>query len=1349
MPYNEGMYCCSLYGRKSFPEGGNTMKHKATKRILSLLLAMVMLFGLLPSAAIPVFAEETTYTKAGEVGAVTAECEAFTEPELGAVIKGDFNFTVTSPSDQRVSITSGYSAYWEKFSYGLWEKYTEAAFNEGTYRLQLTMNSFAFSDGSYYALSSSTTLTLNDVSFTAGKLYDHYDSQGLGSLIFYSPEYTVTKEEGTHLVTVTAGNNGLASADKVYGKTGEVVTLTAQPYDGYRLKEWRVLSGGVTVENDRFTIGSEDVEIKAIFESSNENQGNITQIEVTKKEGVDYRPVMGRTPERIFVTIQSSTPSDDTLGVGGYGYGRWQVKQPDGSWEYCMDEPFTYGTYRMCISLDNKVVDGTYHALTKNTVLIVDGEAWTADPYSYVNYYGDPNGRGEISFNSPEMDVIPLAKVSDSTPVRCYVKPTLGEFAVPLGDDFSFTVEPKDYYELTDPDKLEVYVNGDLVTPDANGVYTVENVTEDLDIYCDGSAFTSYSNLTITTNGKTVTEKIFDGGTYTFKTLAEFGATVPENSTFTGWKIGNKTYQPGETYTVPGGTEIAVNAAFTGLHTITVENGKAYADEAHTIPISAAAEDQVIYIVADPAPEGKVFSYWSHQIATAGGGGSFGNYDAAQTTYKVYYSDVVLTPVYETQIDNIVINGMTKPSAGVAIDNSDYSYKWGCSVPADAGYSLGICYWYDITDGEPELAMSDGDVFQIGHTYRFKARIHLKADHIYPANPEDIAVVLSGIDAEDYRCTINEVGYTSATIYFEFTCEREKPDTSIERPEGSGTVGDPFKISTVGELYWFTGFTNNYVAVGEDFAVERNKAHAILMNDITVNPEMLDSYGLIVNSSLLADWTPICGSANSPYCGTFDGQGYAISGLYYNTPGYQYDAYGFIAYMGEGGAVKDLTVKDTYFYIKYTSHFTPYVAGIAAYSSNATNTIENCHFDGVAGGDSSNKGCVAGGITAVTSGKIQNCTVKGRVLGYDSYVGYGKAGGIAGHAYSTAAISDCINYAEVLCWDSGSAQGTAGGIVGYLYGTVKDCSNRGVINGYDRGNNNNAGGIVGWASGTAEQKAVISRCFNMAYFSGSGIVDYISKGYVEVKNCYNAGSVTIGIAGITNGAGISITYCHDVGYTGKPIGGYSSTDDVEIDHCYYIDRVSYDTDRNPMTDAKLSEEFADGTVLALLDNGHWTQGEDDEYPVLGDAPGVTVSGTVTSFGEESEQTTVQLCPSGSDTPAFSVILTGTHAMYSFEGVAAGTYTLKVSKENHVTREYTIVVDSSSVIQDVKIHLKGDINGDGRISVSDVGLANAHAKKVSTLEGYQFDCANVNGDARITISDVGLLNAHAKKTSLLW
>ena len=113
------------------------------------------------------------------------------------------------------------------------------------------------------------------------------------------------------------------------------------------------------------------------------------------------------------------------------------------------------------------------------------------------------------------------------------------------------------------------------------------------------------------------------------------------------------------------------------------------------------------------------------------------------------------------------------------------------------------------------------------------------------------------------------------------------------------------------------------------------------------------------------------------------------------------------------------------------------------------------------------------------------------------------------------------------------------------------------------------------------------------------------------------------------------------------------------------------------------------------------------------------------------------------------VVKGNTAAYSIGGVEAGTYTLRVVKNNHVAREYTVVVGTDDVTQNAKIHLKGDINGDGRISVSDVGLANAHAKKVSSLEDYQFDCANVNGDARITISDVGLLNAHAKKKSYLW
>ena len=144
-----------------------------------------------------------------------------------------------------------------------------------------------------------------------------------------------------------------------------------------------------------------------------------------------------------------------------------------------------------------------------------------------------------------------------------------------------------------------------------------------------------------------------------------------------------------------------------------------------------------------------------------------------------------------------------------------------------------------------------------------------------------------------------------------------------------------------------------------------------------------------------------------------------------------------------------------------------------------------------------------------------------------------------------------------------------------------------------------------------------------------------------------------------------------------------------------------------------------------------------------------VTGTVTSFNDASGDITLQLIPEGLSEPAYETIVKGNTVAYSFANVASGTYTMKVSKANHVTREYAVVVGNSSVIQDVKIQLKGDINGDGKVNTSDVGKANAHVKKVSTLTGYEFACADVNGDGKVNTSDVGKMNAHVKKTSLLW
>ena len=69
-----------------------------------------------------------------------------------------------------------------------------------------------------------------------------------------------------YVVTVTAEGKGSASASPASGPEGTEVTLTATPDEGHQFKEWQVLSGGVTITDNKFTIGKADVEIKAVFE---------------------------------------------------------------------------------------------------------------------------------------------------------------------------------------------------------------------------------------------------------------------------------------------------------------------------------------------------------------------------------------------------------------------------------------------------------------------------------------------------------------------------------------------------------------------------------------------------------------------------------------------------------------------------------------------------------------------------------------------------------------------------------------------------------------------------------------------------------------------------------------------------------------------------------------------------------------------------------------------------------------------------------------------------------------------------------------------------------------------------
>lgn len=151
-----------------------------------------------------------------------------------------------------------------------------------------------------------------------------------------------------------------------------------------------------------------------------------------------------------------------------------------------------------------------------------------------------------------------------------------------------------------------------------------------------------------------------------------------------------------------------------------------------------------------------------------------------------------------------------------------------------------------------------------------------------------------------------------------------------------------------------------------------------------------------------------------------------------------------------------------------------------------------------------------------------------------------------------------------------------------------------------------------------------------------------------------------------------------------------------------------------------------------------------------------VHGQAVSFRDGSD-VTVSLFADGSAEPKYTVSVPGGTkdssgqytTTYDIPEVAPGTYTMQVSKKNHVTREYTITVGTDALTQDAKIHLMGDINGDGRISIGDINQANLHAKGKKILLGYELACADINGDGKVTISDVNKLNLHNKGKSLLW
>lgn len=273
-------------------------------------------------------------------------------------------------------------------------------------------------------------------------------------------------------------------------------------------------------------------------------------------------------------------------------------------------------------------------------------------------------------------------------------------------------------------------------------------------------------------------------------------------------------------------------------------------------------------------------------------------------------------------------------------------------------------------------------------------------------------------------------------------CGASLPQTDAQ---GRYQVADAF------QLFWFAGLVNGTLTDGTE---QNTSASAVLTADIDLSGET---------------WTPI-GSESTPYTGTFDGQGYTISGMTIENAESYSGLFGNVT-----GTVKNFTVTGS---ITITGDETVAKVGgavgslgTASAGGTVSGVISGVDITVSAGND--HIGGVVGSMPENSSPTVENCIYTGKIT---VTVAAGSVAGIVGYI-RTGTIQNCANQGSISVDVGGT--GSVGGILGYcnnggIY--IRNCYNTGAIS---ADGTDNVGAIVGQNKGT---QATVSNCY---YLTGS------------------------------------------------------------------------------------------------------------------------------------------------------------------------------------------------------------------------------------------------------------------------
>lgn len=404
-------------------------------------------------------------------------------------------------------------------------------------------------------------------------------------------------------------------------------------------------------------------------------------------------------------------------------------------------------------------------------------------------------------------------------------------------------------------------------------------------------------------------------------------------------------------------------------------------------------------------------------------------------------------------------------------------------------------------------------------------------------------------------------GFTTykSTIAINKDCELTFPykELAVDHLEGSGTETDPFLITNVDEMVFFsmsvnsfgTNYKDQFVALGDD----------------------IDMDGV--------NFDPVGATANTAFAGTFDGQGHTISNLTI-TNAHNYS--GLFGRTAKGITIKNVNL-DEVAIIGYSEF--GYVGGIAGLCQG---TIDNCSVTtsrGIQG--YAYVGGIAGRVSTITNcySEVDHPDLSG-VFAYQ-----GSSGGIAGYVETEASMN--INLGYIGSYGGGTTAGV-GGIAGYAAARalVKNNINSGQVGAFAGSTTPPLGGIVG----NAAAAAVIEGNIN----DGNVWGPMNSGGIVGISNASK-------INGNTNYGLITATSTAAGGVLGSSQGATELTDDINDGsvQVYYSSQKTL----GPIAGGIIGRVLSGSPTLTNVMNRGGVYGTDKLGGIIGQGGG-TIKGAV-------------------------------------------------------------------------------------------------------------------------------------------